>query len=237
MGLQCADDRACGFPQSTHVVGDLDGGPLPVHVDDDHDPGPMAGHDDAHRGRAIVQVQAQRDRAAEYRDRWLRDLRRSAPPRCGPWRAARLPRPARQPPSRSMPAVDRIPTNERLGDPRLHGRNAGTPRGTTGLLAYSWRGAARRRDCAPRPADRAERRLPDALGRIDRAIDGVVMLQIATWRSVDVEATAGRSTGWIGRGHLIRRSRSIARLAPMRARPPDLARRHGRSGRANRAPC
>jgi hypothetical protein len=93
------------------------------------------------------------------RDRWLGDLRRSAAPRSGPYRAARLPRPARQPPSQSMPAVDRIPTNERLGDPRPHGPTAGTPRGTTGLLAYSRRGAARRRDCAPRPADRAERRI------------------------------------------------------------------------------
>ena len=79
--------------------------------------------------------------------------------RHGPDRAARLRRPAREPPSRSMPAADRIPTNERLGDPCLHGRTAGTPRGTTGLLAHSRRGAARRPDCAPRPADRAERRL------------------------------------------------------------------------------
>ncbi len=135
----------------------------------------MAGHHDAHLGRAIVDVQTQRDRAAEYRDRWLRDLRRSAPPRCGPYRAARLPRPARQPPSRSMPALDRIPTNERLCDPRLHGRNAGTPRGTTGLLAYSWRGAARRRDCAPRPADRAERRLRTRFGRTPADIADVLM--------------------------------------------------------------
>jgi len=74
---------------------------------------PCAGHHDAHLGRAIVHVQAQRDRAAEYRDRWLRDLRRSAPPRSGPYRAVRLRRPARQPLSQYMPAVDRTPTNER----------------------------------------------------------------------------------------------------------------------------
>jgi len=48
-------------PQSTQVVGDLDGGPLPVHVDDDHDPVPCVGDHDAHLGRAIVHVQTQRD--------------------------------------------------------------------------------------------------------------------------------------------------------------------------------
>jgi hypothetical protein len=45
--------------------------------------GPMAGHHDADLGRVIVYVQTQRDRVAEYRDRWLRELRRSAAPRCG----------------------------------------------------------------------------------------------------------------------------------------------------------
>ena len=42
-----------------------------------------------------------------------------------------------------MPAVDRTPTNERLCDPRLHGRNAG-PRAGSRVVKYAQTFAQRR---------------------------------------------------------------------------------------------
>ena len=84
----------------------------------------MAGHHDAHLGRAIVHVQTQRDlQPSTAIGGWVTcgAQLRHAPDRTAP--LAYLARPPTAQPV--MPPVDRIPTNERLGDPRLHGRNQG----------------------------------------------------------------------------------------------------------------
>ena len=133
----------------------------------------MAGHHDAHLGRAIVHVQTQRDLQPS-----------TAIGGCVTCGAQ-----CRHAADRSAPlAYLARPANGRAGPCRLSiayvrgsaihactAANAGTPRGTTGLLAYSWRAAARRRDCAPRPADRAERRLPDAGSCCAQLKRGVVL--------------------------------------------------------------
>ena len=101
MGLQFGDDRACGFPAVDACRGDLDGGPLPVHVDDDHDPGSdalvttmLTSAERSSKSRRSVTVQPSTAIGGCV------TCGAQLPPRSGPYRAARLPRPAREPPSR-----------------------------------------------------------------------------------------------------------------------------------------